>query len=64
MSFNDGSKEVVLVYVLEGICSYTKKKQKSMKFFLKIKELQNVLDNRKGVSMVSPWTMEKKEEQI
>ncbi len=33
MSFNDGSKEVVLVYVLEGICSYTKKKQKSMKFF-------------------------------
>jgi len=37
MSFNDGSKEVVLVYVLEGICSYTKKKTKIHEVFLKDK---------------------------
>jgi hypothetical protein len=33
MSFNDGSKEVVLVYVLEGICSYTKKNKNPWSFF-------------------------------
>ncbi len=59
MSFGDGSKEVVLVYVLGGICIQREQTTKNHKIKGK-KGLQNVMDSSKGVSMVSPWTMENK----
>lgn len=55
MSFGAVFKAVVLIYVSGRIYGYIEENNTNPK-----KKLQNVLENWKGVSMVSPWTMEKR----
>ncbi len=47
-------------YMFQGEFVVKDKKQQKPIELRKKKELQNFMDIKKGVSMVSPWTMERK----